>query len=718
MFFFTVGCTSDSECPDSDTCYNGACVNPCVVEAPCAISAECFGKAHRPNCRCPTGTTGNPYTRCQAAECEIDNDCNDDSVCVKGSCRHACSSDGQNPCANNADCFARNHAASCKCPPALPLGDPLVHCLRVDVIGEPECRMDSECPSGYACLRDECREACNELKPCTGNARCTVSDSVPFRTLICRCPDGYIPEEGGNCKPAQLPALSCSSDQDCGDHESCVNRICRNPCNCGDNAECFIRNHRPICSCREGFEGDPYRRCHIVGCRSNSECQSHEACVNGNCISPCLLNSTCGPNSECYVERNLPMCRCRPGFEGDVYSGCHAIECRSNGDCLQDKQCRAHRCVNPCLSENICGTGATCLVRNHIAVCKCEQGYTGSPYIECKPQYIAECYVDADCPSRMACLSSRCVNPCTELRPCATPAQCEVSPTLPVRTMLCTCPPGYVSSGGGVCRPATSIADVTCNTDDNCTASHACITSVCKNPCECGPNTDCQIKDHKPVCACQPGYVGDARTGCYKVLCQSDSQCADDETCFNSRCIPACSVDADVCGDSTECYGNEHRPSCRCKIGTIGNPSIACTPIGCRANSDCPLDKSCINSKCVNPCNTTSCNEPAECRVHLHEVHCVCPPGYQSTENGCLSTRQPQCITDIDCPSGTACLNAKCVNPCLEIKPCGTNAECKVIDTLPVRTMICECVPGYKGNALVECTSNRREYSFLKIKLK
>lgn len=707
-----MGCTSDSECSDSDTCYNGACVNPCVIEAPCAITAECYGKSHRPNCRCPIGTTGNPYTRCQAAECQIDNDCNDNSVCVKGVCREACS-EGLNPCANNAECFARNHAASCKCPPALPLGDPLTHCQKINVIGEPECRTDGDCPSRHACLRDQCREACNELKPCSDNSHCTVSDSIPFRTLICRCSEGYTPDEGGSCKPAQLPPLSCSSDQDCDEQESCVNRICRNPCSCGNNAECFVRDHRPVCSCRDGFEGDPYRACRTVGCRIDSECESNAACINGNCISPCLLNSTCGPNADCYVERNRPLCRCRSGFEGNAYSGCDAVECRSNGDCPQNKQCHAHRCVDPCLSSNICGKNAVCLVRNHNAVCKCERSFTGNPYIECKPPITAECYADTDCPSKQACLSSRCVDPCATLRPCAAPTRCEVSPTAPVRTLLCTCPPGYVSSGGGKCRPTTPFLAVQCEIDNECNTNHACIMSVCKNPCDCGPNTDCQIKDHKPVCACRPGFVGDVRFGCYETLCQSDSECSDDETCINSRCIPACSAEPDLCGQSAECYGVDHRASCRCKIGTIGNPSIACSPIGCRANSDCPPDKSCINSKCVNPCTEETCHDGAECRVHLHEVHCICPPGYESRDTGCEKTREPQCISDSDCQSGTACLNSKCVNPCLEIKPCGTNAECTVIDTLPVRKMICECIPGYTGNALINCTPNRSKYDFI-----
>jgi len=65
------------------------------------------------------------------------------------------------------------------------------------------------------------------------------------------------------------------------------------------------------------------------------------------------------------------------------------------------------------------------------------------------------------------------------------------------------------------------------------------------------------------------------------------------------------------------------------------------------------------------------------------------------------------CKEDYECPSQTACIGGECVNPCNATAPCGTNANCRVLDTLPVRTMICECLPGYQGNAAVHCKKSK-----------
>lgn len=58
---------------------------------------------------------------------------------------------------------------------------------------------------------------------------------------------------------------------------------------------------------------------------------------------------------------------------------------------------------------------------------------------------------------------------------------------------------------------------------------------------------------------------------------------------------------------------------------------------------------------------------------------------------------------DVDCPSKMACFSGICKNPCYETKPCSIHAVCSVIDTLPLRTMVCTCEPGYIGDADVAC---------------
>ena len=56
---------------------------------------------------------------------------------------------------------------------------------------------------------------------------------------------------------------------------------------------------------------------------------------------------------------------------------------------------------------------------------------------------------------------------------------------------------------------------------------------------------------------------------------------------------------------------------------------------------------------------------------------------------------------DRECPSKQACIitnnKGECKNPCTTFQPCVQNAECKVYDSLPLRTMTCTCIEGFTG---------------------
>lgn len=86
--------------------------------------------------------------------------------------------------------------------------------------------------------------------------------------------------------------------------------------------------------------------------------------------------SPCGPNSDCYNG----VCKCKPEFQGDPYSGCRP-ECVLNNDCPRNKACIKNKCKDPC--PGTCGTNAICEVYNHIPMCRCPDGMYGNAFINC-----------------------------------------------------------------------------------------------------------------------------------------------------------------------------------------------------------------------------------------------------------------------------------------------------------------------------------------------
>lgn len=117
--------------------------------------------------------------------------------------------------------------------------------------------------------------------------------------------------------------------------------------------------------------------------------------------------------------------------------------------------------------------------------------------------------------------------------------------------------------------------------------------------------------------------------------------------------------------------------------------------VGCRADTDCPSDKSCVNGDCVDPCTYTHCGINALCRTDgYHRARCYCPPAYEG--NPFAECRKPECTTDSDCPSTLACRNQHCQNPC----DCAPTALCNVANHIAA----CKCPPGYIGNPHISCT--------------
>lgn len=114
--------------------------------------------------------------------------------------------------------------------------------------------------------------------------------------------------------------------------------------------------------------------------------------------------------------------------------------------------------------------------------------------------------------------------------------------------------------------------------------------------------------------------------------CKSDSECASTESCRNRHCINPC-VDGNPCARTAQCLAQNHKAICSCPIGMIGDPFSNCynepRTTGCTHNSECQNSYSCINRKCQNPClESNPCAENAECRVSNNRPLCYCPSGW------------------------------------------------------------------------------------------
>ena len=181
-------------------------------------------------------------------------------------------------------------------------------------------------------------------------------------------------------------------------------------------------------------------------CVVNSDCSSDKACINRKCQDPCP--GLCGVNAYCRVRNHVPLCICNQGYIGDPFSTCYRptskIFTTSNIFFLYNFKSPAPRpeIIDPC-SPSPCGINAECSNRNRAASCTCYPGLQGNPYIECKP----ECSINPDCPSTLACVRNKCVDPCPGV--CGIRASCRVQSHSPV----CTCDPGYIGDPFTACNP-------------------------------------------------------------------------------------------------------------------------------------------------------------------------------------------------------------------------------------------------------------------------
>lgn len=208
------------------------------------------------------------------------------------------------------------------------------------------------------------------------------------------------------------------------------------------------------------------------------------------------------------------------------------------------------------------------------------QNYYGDPYISCRP----ECLQSTDCDSNMACINTKCVNPC--INSCGDYAECSVINHVP----MCYCIAGYTGNALFSCHPIpdngkilslvfyqSSIIIVLSAIYNESCYSVVYLPIPRDNPCvpsPCGHYSECRVvKDH-PVCSCLPEYIG-APPNC-RPECTISAECAFDKSCHNQKCVDPC---PGVCGLHAMCRPVNHAAICSCMSGFTGDPFTRCVPI-------------------------------------------------------------------------------------------------------------------------------------------
>lgn len=258
-----------------------------------------------------------------------------------------------------------------------------------------------------------------------------------------------------------------------------------------------------------------------------------------------------------------------------------------------------------------------------------------------------------------------------------------------------------------------------------CPNEKACIGGKCSDPCSlrgaCGDNALCQTVLHRPRCSCPSCYIGRPNVECkpdpkckeattqkpsdpkiVSIACEKDADCDESLRCDASgQCNDPCTIPTTyVCDPNKKCISRRHRPVCVCKHGFIVNDygELICAPEKreCHGDDGCASNMACIDGKCLNPCMPTATRGPA-CPEDK-----ACMVMDHKPACVCMKDCSPTlsiCLRDSGCPSDLACRNYQCVNPC-ESTQCADDTPCFVEDHKP----ICKfCPPGFVKDAHQGC---------------
>lgn len=201
-----------------------------------------------------------------------------------------------------------------------------------DVGARPFCALDADCAVGRICDGGLCVPSA----PCTDDRDCETG-------LVC--------DERDTCA---LPTPGCTSSDDCGEAEVCVEAscrpegdVCRTDVDCGPGRGCVDNACRPLCTSDADCDGDVCIAIHCVPspeCTASADCDAGEICVGDRCTTGCASTADCGTEEVCELGVCRPDVAPRPFCESDddcaAGHPCVGGVCRTVCPSGEDEECR------------------------------------------------------------------------------------------------------------------------------------------------------------------------------------------------------------------------------------------------------------------------------------------------------------------------------------------------------------------------------------------
>ncbi len=520
----------------------------------------------------------------------------------------------------------------------------LTDCIDIDNDSTGECSLccteDKDCPSGMHCydlltpLNDKCKRACMCERPplpnlcrecssdqdCGTGEKCVDDDNNSNTPNVCTVPCGQL----GFC-PTNPVYTYC-------DYNISKYCICRHPtpnvdCNyqCNDNQDCIVNSGGQFDLCIPDASG--IKRC-TKSCADAKECPSpYSICIKygdkSYCTCPCIHFDSDKVDCNQYGQ-NIPQCITKTN--------------NSLPDCFDVDNDGLGECTHCCNDDKECPNGMIC---DYSPNARCDK------VCVCKTHPISDvcqkCSQDTDCPTGFMCAdddnNNLTPNVCTRLCPSIYPC-----PTSPVYS--------YCDN----------------NISKFCIC-HQSGTNLCETKCE--QNSDCPVG-----LICVDDDVNPLTPKICTMTCANG--CPEPMLCNNDANLPMaiCMCPRDFCKeckDETDCgYGFKCIDSDQDPL----TPKVCTTD--CNSDFDCPLNLNCnLNT---NSCDCNRCSkwsnekcEPLSCykngefgKCQFVNERCDCLTG-----GGNLGICK-ECKDDTECQSPLKCVDADnnpntpkiCSEPC------------------------------------------------------